>query len=296
VTLPYVGPVPAATGDPTIAPKSYADAQGAAATVTSAQITNASKTGIADVAVASMGWATVVPGQYASPAAYVNAQNALLATQTAVTTADAAYVPLAQLGVASGVAALNTSADLTTAQVPAGVRTDRVATAYATAFPSGSTGALGGMLSSVTGAIGVPEITTATTVTSATARTLLLARCSLPDPGYPWRALPFGWVMGVGAAAGPPATASMTGTGNYGLLTVMPPANANPLYASQVYGIGICTDSALSDHYPVVPYAAANQTPTTVPAINGALELDLYGQLWFSPTDLAFWVLQVPSL
>jgi hypothetical protein len=298
MTLPYLGPVPALTGDPTIAPKSFADSQAAAATVTSAQLTT-----IVNAAVASMGWSTVVPSVYASPSAYVSAQNALLATQAEVTEADTAYVARTLFGVAGGVAQLNGSAQLPTAQVPAGLLTNRVAAAYATAFPSGSTGAMGGMLSSVTGAVGVPEITTLTSVTSGAARSLLLARCSCPDPGYPWRPLSFAWVVGQGSPIGPPLVASMTGTGNYGLLTVMPPTTANPLYVNQIYGMGICTDSVMPDHYPVVPYAAANQTPTTVPAISGALELDLYGQLWLSsgtytfyPTDMAYWILQVPSL
>jgi hypothetical protein len=302
VTLPYLGPVPALTGDPTIAPKSFADSQAAAATVTSAQLTT-----IVNAAVASMGWSTVVPSVYASPSAYVGAQNALLATQAEVIEADTAYVARALFGSAGGVAQLNGSAQLPTAQVPAGLLTNRIAAAYATAFPSASVGLLGGMLSSVTGAVGVPEITADTVVTSGAARTLLLARCSCPDPGYPWRPLSFGWVSGASNTAlgltGAQAGSPMTGNGTYGLLTVMPPITANPLYVNQIYGMGICTDSKVLDHYPVVPYAAANQTPTTVPAISGALELDLYGQLWsssgtylFAPTDLTYWVLQVPSL
>jgi hypothetical protein len=123
-----------------------------------------------------------------------------------------------------------------------------------------------------------------------------LASYVIPDPGYPWRPQPMAWVMGASSGATQPAQ-RYQGTGSYGLLTVVPPG-ASP----QVYGLGICTGSFFPNFYPVLPYAAAGQTPTSVPPINGGLELDLVGQLWsgttytFYSANLVYTMLVVPAI
>lgn len=282
-TLQYVGRAP--DSDATITPKSYADAAAAAVVVTSGYVSSVIANDTAPLSMQS----------------YVDAQNALLAQQSAVTTADGAFVPTTKLSVANGVAGLDSGANLIGTQVPSGVLTDRVFKCYSTAFPSASVGILGGTTSSTTGAIGTAFLTAATTVSTTVARELKLASIAIPDPGYPWRPWPFGWVMG-NSAGGGAAPGRGLGNGNYGLLTVMPPVTVS----NQIYGIGICTGSPFSDHYPIVPYAAAGQstiqTPLNVPPIVGGLELDLYGCCWsgtsytYLPTNLTFWVLVLPAL
>ena len=91
-------------------------------------------------------------------------------------------------------------------------------------------------------------------------------------------------------------TARTLGTGSYGLLTVSPPGDN-----TKIYGVGICAGSYYTDSYPVLPYAGAGQTPTTLPPINGGLELDLMASVWsgttysFYSANLVFGILVVPA-
>ena len=147
---------------------------------------------------------------------------------------------------------------------------------------------------SVGSQIGQVAFTGSYTATNASAPHKL-ASMVIPDPGWPWRPLALAWVAGDSSGAANPGSRTI-GTGNYGLLTVAPPAN------SPIYSIGICTGSFFTDTYPVTPYAAAGQTPTSVPAITGGLELDLFAQMWSGTTytwysaGLDFQIGVVPAL
>lgn len=143
-------------------------------------------------------------------------------------------------------------------------------------------------------ATGITHITAPVTITS-TSSTSTLASITVADPGFPWRPLPLAWVQGDSSGSSVPANRS-TGTGSYGLLTVAAPSGG------QVYGLGLCTGSYFTDTYPLTPYAAAGQTPTSVPAITGSQELDLNAGLWsgttftYYPTNLIYQVLVVPAV
>lgn len=259
-TLQYVGRNP--DSDSIISPKSYTDAANTASAVTTAIV----NTKIAAAA------ATL------TSAFYVDTQDAALAHQADVTSADTAFIATTQLGVASGIASLDSSGNLTTAQVPGGVVTDRVALSYA-------------------GAV-IGTFTADHTVTTIGTREFKLATVSIPDPGFPWYPLPFAWVAGDASAGSPPASRQV-GNGNYGLLTVQPPVGSG----NTIYGVGICTASFYTDFYSVIPYAPAGTTPSGQPAIAGALTLDLYGCCYstaghytFKPTNLTYFVLCVPAL
>jgi len=277
--LGYVGRGPGAND--IVVPKKYADAQGNAAVVTPDYV-NAQ---VAQVA------------PYLTTKSYVDQQNALYAQQSAVTAADNTYVANSALNAPNGVAGLDPSGDLPAARIPNGVRVDRVIDSYSVGFQAAAAGVLGGTLSTMTHAIGVPLLTGSRFVSSQVVRELALAMVVIPDPGYPWIPLPFGWVAG-NAAGGDKPSVRTAGNSNYGQLTVMPPHSVS----DQVYGMGICTASYYTGYYPIMPAAFETQTPTTVPPINGGLELDLYGCCFagqnyqFFAANMSFWVLVVPAL
>ena len=279
-TLPYVGRAP--DSDATIVPKSYADATNTSLAVNSSYV---------NAQIASV--VSTLTNQ-----SYVDSEDALRAHKSAVTTADNSYVAATALNAANGVAGLDVNGNLISSQFPtSGVVTDRVTQCYSVASPSGGQGLFGGVLSSVTGAVGTILLSGSHTVGTSSIREYKLASIPIPDPGFPWRPLPFAWVQGSSASGGVPASRQV-GNGNYGLLAVMPPAGVS----DQVYGAGICTGSSVTDTYPVLPYAAANQSPTTVPAISGSLELDLFGSCWsgtsytFYAANLVYLVMVVPAL
>lgn len=211
--------------------------------------------------------------------AYVNQSNAQLAHKTAVTAADALYVPTTALNAANGVAGLDSSGNLIGSQIPDGVPTEFAAKYYdvsdsGTVFPN-----------------------TTQTVSTNNLRELKIASIEIDDPGYPWRAQPFALVQG-GDPGGTNPGSRLVGTNTYGLLSVLPPQGVS----NQVYAAGICTDTFAMNYYQCFPYAAPGQTPTSVPPIVGGIELDLCGSCWtgtgyqFSPVGLLYWVLVLPAL
>lgn len=256
--LSYRGRNPDSDG--TIVPKSYADSSQAVLAVTTTVVNNLINTTAANLVLPS----------------YVDQQDALYAKKTAVTTADANYLPTTALGAASGVGQLDSGGNVPVGQLPAGLLTDRVFKCYP--------GQL--LLSS-----GVQH-----QVTTTGLREFQLGACVIPDPGYPWRPWPFAWVQG--NAGGTSPGTRQQGNGNYGLLTVMPPSGVS----DQVYGVGICTASLAPDLYALTPHAGLNQTHVSVPAVTGGLELDLFGCCFsgnnfvFGGTNLSFFVLVIPSL
>ena len=272
--LRYVGRPPDSDG--CIAPKSYADTQYAAQAVTTAIVNN-------KIAIAAGTLTTK---------AYVDQQDALRAHKTDVSAADANYVVTTALGAPNGVASLDASGFLPAAQLPAGIVTDRVARCFSIVSPAGVLGGTPGG----TEAVGSVQLTGEHVVSTTVPREYQIATISVPDLGYAYRVLPFAWVAGK-AGGDIPATRH-TGNSNYGLLSVMAP----PEVGDTVYAAGVCTGTPYADMYGVVPYATPGQTPLTVPAINGALELRLYGSCWsggayiFAPVNLVYFVLCLPAL
>lgn len=283
-TLTYVGRNP--DSDSTIVPKTYADSQQGLLGLSGGGVTS-----ILNTAVATL-----------TSKAYVDTQDASKAQKSGVNTADALYVNATKLGANSGVASLDSSGNVPSAQLPtSGAVTDRVATCYSLNQSTGTSGLplLGGTLGTVLGAVGTVLLGSGSshTVSSTNPREFKLGTISVPDPGYPYRALPFAWVQGNSSSGTNPGT-RLGGNGNYGLLTCCPPSGVS----DQVYGIGVCTGSLSTDTYLLTPYAAQNQTHISVGAVNGALTLDLYCSMWsgttytFYGTNLNYFVLVVPSL
>lgn len=277
-----MGKPPDVASDSTVTSKTYVDATNTAVAVTTAIVNTKIATAAATLTIAS----------------YVDTADAALAQKSAVTAADAAYVAATLAGAANGVATLDGSGNLAAAQVPAGVKTDRVMDCYSVGTTAPNQGVLGGVINTNAKAIGSVLITASHTVTSVTLREFKLASIVIPDPGYPWRPLPFAWVAGNSLGGTTPAD-RQHGNSSFGLLSVMPPSGVS----DTVYGVGLCTASIRTDYYPVLPYAAAGSTPTSVPAITGSLELDLYGccnstssTYTFLPDNLTFFVFVAPGL
>lgn len=212
--------------------------------------------------------------------AYVNLSNSRLAQKVAVDNADRNYVPTSWLGVPNGVAALDSSGQIPSSELPTGIPTEWTAQAYDVATS------------------GQILISSAQTVLTNNIRELQIASIEVPDPGYPWRALPFAIVQGGDPGSGNVPNSRLEGTSTFGMLAVLPPQGIS----NQVYSAGICTDTYYMNFYQCLPYAGANQTPLTVPPIIGGLELDLCGSCWsgsgyqFGPAGLMYWILVMPSM
>lgn len=246
-------------------PKSYADAALAA--------------GLPSVASVRSNITTQINTKHLVTKAYVDQSNAQVAQKAAVDAADALYVPTSALSAPNGVAGVGSDGNLIPGQVPAGVPTEFLAKSYDVHSD------------------GLVYFNQPQTVLTNNLRELRIASITIPDPGYPWRPIPRAFVLGGDPGATQPNTRT-GGTGTYGMLTVMPPHAVS----DQVYGTGICTDSWYWNFYEVMIYAAAGQTPTSVPPVVGGLELDLYGCCWsgtgyqFSPEGLLYWILCAPAL
>jgi len=212
--------------------------------------------------------------------AYVNLSNAKLAQKTSVDNADRNYVPTSWLGVPNGVAALDSSGNILSSELPTGISTEWTAKDY-NVTTSGQI-----LISSVQ------------TVLTNNLRELMIASIEVPDPGYPWRAVPFAIVQGGDSGSGNVPTSRLEGTSTFGMLSVLPPKGVS----EQVYGAGICTDTYYMNFYQCLPYAGPSQTPFTVPPIVGPLELDLCGSCWsgsgyqFGPAGLLYWILVLPAM
>lgn len=110
--IPYVGRTPDSDG--VVVPKNYADSTQAAAAVTTGAV------------------GTLITATQATltTRVYADAQDLLVAHKTDVTAADLNYLNASLLNAASGVAGLDSSGNLISAQVPSGTLTDRVAQCF----------------------------------------------------------------------------------------------------------------------------------------------------------------------
>lgn len=262
----YVGRSPASAGDSSLVPKSYADTAIPALEPGTAWVTNQLNQAIATANLVT--------------SLYVDQKNATLAQIAAVNAADATYAAASSLNQASGAAGLDGAGNLRTAELPTGVPTEFTAKAFDLAT-------YGSVLLSGTATVATDNL-----------RELQLAQITCPDPGYPWRPIPLGIVGGGNPNDGTAPDTRTQGTGNYGMVSVIPPLGVS----DQVYGVGYCSDSYYLNYYPFGPYAAASQTPTTVPAVQGGLELLLCGCCWtgtgyeFTNQGLEYWILALPAM
>lgn len=262
--IPYVGRVP--NSDSNVMAKSYADATIPTLEPTTAWVQNQLNAAIATANLQTQ--------------AYVDNKNANLAQITAYQAADATFAPATELNAASGVAGLDGAGNLLTSQLPVGALTEFTAQSF-------DVSEYGLVLLSGSGV-----------VTTNNLRELEIAQISIPDPGYPYIPFPFALVAGGNMNEATAPVNRTQGTGNYGLLSVIPPSTVS----DQVYGAGVCTDSYYLNYYVVRAYAAANQTPLTVPPVQGPLELLLCGCCWngsgyeFSDQGLEYHILCLPSM
>jgi hypothetical protein len=217
--------------------------------------------------------ARVVAANNLQTKTYVDDQDNLLAKLTDVTTADNLRLESTARG--TTVASLDSSGMLTATQIPTTLVTERTArSVFATA----------------------PSFSGTYTCTTTATREKLLATLTILDPGFPYIPLPFGFVSG--QAGGTPGLYPWSGNGVCGQLTVCPAAGSG----DTIYGVGACSDTPATGVYPIFPYAASNTTPSTRPATNGTLTLNLYGCCFqgsgysFSSTGLSFYVIVIPAM
>lgn len=259
-TLPYRGRAPDSDGS--VVNKKWSDDTNAAIVVTSDYVNSRIINEIGTLELQTQ--------------TYIDTQDALRAQKTDVDAGDLLCVPASQLNAANGVAGLDSDGNLQTAQVPAGVLTDRVARGSEATYllAGGST----------------------QTVTTTNQREFKLAMVTIADPGFPWHPLPFGTVMG--KAGGTDPVLRSRGNANAGLLTVLPPSSVSDI----VYGAGVCTSSFYNDLYCVLPYGESDLVPSGRPAIVGGLTLELYGSCYvgnsyiFSGTSMSFNILVLPAV
>jgi hypothetical protein len=181
-------------------------------------------------------------------------------TQSGVTAALASgYVPRSALDADSGIAQLNSSLQVPTAQLPT-LTTNSVATCYNANNP----------------AHGTIHLTSGLTLTclTSTIGEQLLATVNIEDPGYPYIALPFAYVQGFTSVAST-GVRTVGGGDNFGLLTVTLLGQQSP-----IYGMGICNNDSFVNYYLVTPSAASpvqGTTPTSQPPLVGFQTLMLTG-------------------
>jgi hypothetical protein len=262
----YVGRYPDSAA--VLATKAYADADNNANLVTTTWIDQ-------QIAAQSAGLVSQ---------AYITQHVAAYATQSQVVAANAAYVPLTQLGANSGIA--KAAADLS---IPSGQLPTLITNRQAIAYDLNSTGAQN--------LIGSNSYTCTTT----NLQEKILASIPIPDPGYPWYPMPFAAITG--QTASNPSGSRFVGNGVFGLLTVMPPSGISNL----VYGTGIAADDSITNWYELIPYGAGTTTPAPMtpanrPPIIGPLTLNLGCCCWsgsgytFNGTGMQYWILVLPAL
>lgn len=250
-----------------IASKAYADADNAATAVTQAYIDQQ----------------CAIQAANAVSQAYITQAVANYATTSQLSASTAPYVPNSTLGAANGVAATNSSGLVPAGQLPTLV-TNRLAKSYSIA--TSGTNFLGG---------------DSFTVTTTTLQEYIIASLPIPDPGYPWYPRVFAYISG--QAAGSSSGSRFIGNGNFGLLTVMPPAGIS----TKIYGAGVCTSDTVTNWYQCLPYGGAQNTsipmtPLNQPPIIGPLTLNLGACCWsgngytFNGPGLVYHVTVVPAL
>lgn len=212
--------------------------------------------------------------------AWVAEQAAEYLPQSTVTAALSSYIPDSELGATNGIAVANGSGTIPSAQLPTLV-TNNLAQAYDAVAH---------------GTVFLPTATTYT-VTTENIGEFVLANVVIPNPGYPWIPLPFGYVLGYSSAT--PSGSRLVGNGDVGFLAVTVPGETTP-----VYGMGLMTADTLPNYYPIVPSVdgLASISPFNQPALQGGATLQLSAcnfsgsSYTVSGSGLVFYVLVLPAL
>lgn len=200
---------------------------------------------------------------------HTDAGDSVLAHKTDVNAADATFLALTDIGVASKAASLDTNLFVPSAQINlATLLTDKVATVAANPSVNFTS-----------------HLVTTTTITEFAAATL-----AIPDPGYPYHILPFATVQG--AAVGVTDRLYRTGVGCYGRIAIL---DQN----SRVWGGVACTGDPRPGYYHCLPHAASGATPTNTSPATGASTLTMYFSLLsgnasgyqFTNTNFVFYAL-----
>lgn len=200
--------------------------------------------------------------------AYVDSQDALRATETAVDAADAQCVPLADVGVANGVASLDGSLYIPEEQLP-----DLVLSRPGFYAPATEV-----------------HLTGEQTLIATNTKTFKAATVEITDPGYDYCALPMGFVRG--RSVGTMGHSRRRGGDSSGRLTVLDDAD-------NLFGGGRTDTSMALASWPIVPTAAMGTFPSVV---SGDLTLDLWLALLggtgyvFSEEAFVFFALVIPAI
>lgn len=235
--MKYTGRYPDA--DSSIAPKGFVDARYDGVKVDSTYVAGEIATQAANLVVPS----------------YVDTQDALRAHKTDVDTADGGYLPLTQRGAASGVAPLDGSAVVPSANLPSGIQTERKPIFLpATTVPFTST-----------------QVLTTVALKGYRAATLTIA-----DPGFPY--IPLFFAMVQGASVNGTQSDPMLGTGNFGQIAVLRDSD-DAKYSWCLTGSQKALDFSLC-----VPFADNSITPVTRPPLTGAQAFSLWFGLFSGST------------
>ncbi len=197
--------------------------------------------------------------------AYVDTQDNNRAKKAAVTAADANYLPATDQGIAGGVASLNGSLYVPSAQLPTLVLENAVAYAEAS----------GGNI----------FLNTEQTVTSSATKTFLAATLTINDPGFAYIVVPMAFVAGYCPAA-VDGSRRVSG-GSRGKMTVLTQTDA-------LMGGGTTAGNRGNTVYPVLPTAALGTTPSS---LLGTTTLSLWLSLHsgtsfvFAPGDFKFFAI-----
>ena len=186
---------------------------------------------------------------------YVDSEDALNAHKTDVDAADANYLPLTQKGAASGVAPLDASTFIPSANVPSGIQTQRLPVfvpATTTLFTSGQQ------------------------LTTIAVKGYKAATLSITDPGFPYIPLFFAMVQG-GSTAGTQSD-PLLGTGNFGQISVLRDSD------DLKYSWCLTGSQKTNDFSLCVPYADSSVNPTSRPALTGSQAFSLWFGLYSGST------------
>jgi hypothetical protein len=247
----YVGRAP--NSDSSVVTKGYIDSTHTQVEVTPDYIADAVSSYVASINL-------VTP-------AYIDSADATRSSKAEVDAADLNYLPTTARGAVNGVASLNASGLIPSAQLPT-LSTDRP-------------------ILCVDGTI---SLSTEQTVTGTTAKTLQAGTLTITDPGYAYRVLAFAFVGG--RCAGTIDHSRRKGGGSMGKMTILDGNDA-------LYSGGVAAGALGLTVYPVVPTAAQGTLPSTV---TGSTTLKLWVALQsgtsyiFSPTGTRFLALVLPAL
>lgn len=235
--MQYVGRAPDA--DTTVTPKGYTDTRYAAVKVDNTYVNNQTATQAVNL---------VTPG-------YVDTQDAQRALKTAVDAADGNYLPLTQRGAASGVAPLDGTTSIPSANLPTGIQTLRKP-------------------------VFVPATTTPFTATQVLTTVALkgykAATLSITDPGFPYIPMFFAMVQ-CGSLNGTQSD-PLLGTGNFGQISVLRDSD-DAKYSWTLTGSQKTNDFALC-----IPFADTTINPTSRPVLTGNQAFSLWFGLYSGST------------